>query len=101
MTHQSSVSVVVRRLVARRLVARAPSDKDARRIELTLSAAGRRFLRGNPALAQERLLVAIEGLDAARRRRLAELLSRVVSKAGLDEETPSMFFEDDEKSASR
>src|SRR4051812_17880436 len=44
LTHQSSVSVVVQRLVAKRLVvvARAPSDR--RRTELTLSAAGRRVI---------------------------------------------------------
>jgi DNA-binding MarR family transcriptional regulator len=91
-THQSSVSVVVRRLVERGLVASSPSGKDARRVELTLRPAGRKFLRKDPALPQERLAAAIEALPSAQRSRLAALLSRVAAKAGLAEQPPSMFF---------
>ena len=43
-THQSSVSTVVSRLVARGLVLRAPAAADARRLELRLSAEGRRVI---------------------------------------------------------
>src|SRR3984957_113806 len=43
-THQSSVSVVVQRLVDRKLVRRQRSGDDARRVELTITAAGRRVL---------------------------------------------------------
>ena len=93
-THQSSVSVVVRRLVERGLAASAPSKRDARRLELTLRPAGRKFLRKDPALAQERLLTAIEALPADQRGRLAALLSRVAAKAGLADQAPSLFFEE-------
>src|SRR5436190_7860869 len=43
-THQSSVSTVVSRLVERGLVLRAPAAADARRLELRLSAEGRRLI---------------------------------------------------------
>src|SRR6266567_4361712 len=43
-THQSSVSVVVRRLVERGLVSRTPSTTDKRRIQIDVTAAGRTLL---------------------------------------------------------
>src|SRR5438034_11619122 len=51
LTHESSVSVVVSRLVRRRLVARRASAADGRRVELSLSPAGERLLRRAPELA--------------------------------------------------
>src|SRR6476619_6293525 len=43
-THQSSVSVVVRRLVDRGLASRASSSSDKRRIEIDVTPAGRQLL---------------------------------------------------------
>src|SRR6478736_823397 len=43
-THQSSVSVVVQRLVERRLVVRLPSAVDRRRSQLEVTPAGQRLL---------------------------------------------------------
>src|SRR5690349_23944856 len=43
-THQSSVSVVVRRLVERGLVSRTSSSSDRRRIEIAVTPAGRALL---------------------------------------------------------
>src|SRR5690348_4042205 len=57
-THQSSVSVVVQRLVDRGLVARERSGLDARRVELTLTPAARALLKKSPGAAQERLIEA-------------------------------------------
>src|ERR1043166_818990 len=45
-THQSSVSVVVRRLVERGLVTRISSASDKRRIEISVTSAGRALLSG-------------------------------------------------------
>ena len=45
LTHQSSVSVVVQRLVSVGLVARRPSRSDRRRTELRLTSRGRHVLR--------------------------------------------------------
>src|SRR4051812_6073325 len=58
LTHQSSVSVVIGRLVDRGLVLRTASKTDARRLELSLSAKGRAFLQKAPLTAQERLVAA-------------------------------------------
>jgi DNA-binding MarR family transcriptional regulator len=73
-THQSSVSTVVSRLVERGLVLRAPSPADARRLELRLSADGRRLIGRAPDASQTRLIHAVEQLPAARRRALARAL---------------------------
>ena len=69
-THQSSVSVVVSRLVARGLVSRDGSIDDGRRITISLTSAGRAVLRRAPEAAQARLAAALERLP---RRDLASL----------------------------
>ena len=62
-THQSSVSVVVRRLVEQGLVARRPAADDARRRELRLTAAGRRRVERAPLPAQVRLIQGLDGVE--------------------------------------
>jgi DNA-binding MarR family transcriptional regulator len=95
LTHPSSVSVVVGRLVERGFVLRAPSAEDGRRIEVRLSARGRDFLeRASPTTAQERLASAIENLSEAKRKQLAESLATIVTEAGFAGEEAAMFFED-------
>src|SRR5690348_9213882 len=47
-THQSSVSVVVRRLVERGYVNRTASSEDKRRIEIEVTPQGRALLAGAP-----------------------------------------------------
>src|SRR4051812_212495 len=61
-THQSTVSVVVKRLVSQRLVQRAPSTVDGRRVELGLTARGRAVLERAPLAAQDRLVAGLESL---------------------------------------
>src|SRR4051794_23625438 len=79
-THQSSVSVVVQRLVDRGLIVRERSGSDARRVELTLTAAARGLLKKSPGAAQDRLIDAVEQLPVASRQRLAKLLERLVQE---------------------
>ncbi len=93
-THQSSVSVVVRKLVDRRLVRRSSSSKDARRVELSLTQRGRRLLRSAPPSAQDRLIASLPALSKIRRRRLGELLTELIRKTGIEREPPALFFED-------
>jgi DNA-binding MarR family transcriptional regulator len=93
LTHQSSVSVVVTRLVEQGLVARRRSSLDGRRVELTLTRRGRAVLSKAPQAAQDRLIEAIESLPRAERRALARNLDRV-SRALLIEGPPTMLFED-------
>jgi MarR family transcriptional regulator, lower aerobic nicotinate degradation pathway regulator len=93
-THQSSVSTVVARLVHRGLVLRAPAADDARRLELRLSADGRRLVSRAPDAAQARLIHAIERLPAARRRTLARSLLALTGEMDLAGGKPVMFFDE-------
>jgi DNA-binding MarR family transcriptional regulator len=93
-THQSTVSVVVRRLVDRGLIRRHASNADARRVELALTARGRLLLRRAPGAAQERLVAGIERLDESARKQLARSLQQLVRAMGLDEEPATMLFDD-------
>jgi MarR family transcriptional regulator, lower aerobic nicotinate degradation pathway regulator len=94
LTHQSSVSVVVQRLVDAGLVARATSASDARRMELRLTPRGHKLLRSAPPLAQERLIDAVQALPASRRAGLAAGLQDVVARMRLANGPPTMFFEE-------
>jgi DNA-binding MarR family transcriptional regulator len=96
-THQSSVSVVIQRLVERGLVDKVPSSGDRRRHELALTAKGQRLVRRAPAAVQEDLIAAIASLAAGDRRILARSLGRIAKQiaGGKDSARPPMFFEDD------
>ncbi|MBS1961547.1 MAG: MarR family transcriptional regulator [Bdellovibrionales bacterium] len=94
-THQSTVSVVVGRLIADGLVSRARSKADARRIELALTPKGARAFERAPRTAQQDLARAIGALDVQKRKRLGALLHDLVAAAGFDEARPPLLFEDD------
>jgi DNA-binding MarR family transcriptional regulator len=93
LTHQSSVSVVVSRLVRGGLVARTRAAADGRRVEITLTAAGRAALERAPAAAQDRLIAALGILGDAARTELARHLGRLVEAMALPPHHPPMFFE--------
>jgi DNA-binding MarR family transcriptional regulator len=95
LTDPSSVSVVVQRLVARGLVSRRRGSHDARRAELTLTAAGRRRLARAPEPAQARLVAALLRLPARDLRSLARGLATLVQEMGAEAETATMFFEEE------
>jgi DNA-binding MarR family transcriptional regulator len=96
-THQSSVSVVVRRLVDRGLVAKVAATADRRRQSLALTAKGNRALSRAPAPVQQRLIAAIAQLSRAERRQLASALDTVARAVAPDTlpAHPAMLFEDD------
>jgi len=94
LTHQSSVSVVVSRLVARGLVRRAVAEGDRRRVELSLTPRGRALVARAPEAVQVRLVRALDALTAAERRTLAGLLTRWARAASLDGAAPPLFGED-------
>ncbi len=79
-TDPSSVSVVVSRLVARRLVSRTVSADDARRVVIALTAAGRATLRRAPEAAQAQLVGAAERMPRRDLLALAAGLKRLVAK---------------------
>lgn len=91
-THQSSVSVVVSRLVRQGLVRRRRMLGDARRWSLSLSERGRRALARAPTVAQGDLIEALEQLPQQTRHTLAEGMGRLVRDMGA-EGKPAMFFE--------
>jgi DNA-binding MarR family transcriptional regulator len=94
-TDQSSVSVVVSRLVDRGLVRSAVSSEDARRRSLSLTPKGNKLLVHSSETPQERLLQAINRLPADDRGYLANLLQQLIAEAGLSADSAPMFFEDD------
>ncbi len=93
-THQSSVSVVVQRLVEQKLVAKSHAKQDARQLELSLTPKARAILKRAPDTAQERLIAAIDKLPARDRKQLANALTRLVDAMGAAGGKPPMFFED-------
>jgi DNA-binding MarR family transcriptional regulator len=94
-THQSSVSVVIQRLVDAGLVAKVPAEDDRRRIQLTVTPKGARELARASGTVQEALVSAVARLPASDRRTLARLLTtiaRAVTPRGAKGHPP-MFFE--------
>jgi DNA-binding MarR family transcriptional regulator len=94
LTHQSSVSVVVSKLVASGLVCRSVSKRDRRRIELTLTEKGREVLSGAPEALQTRLIKALDEFSAAERLRLGSLLARWIRSAGISSRVAPLFGEE-------
>ncbi len=95
LTHQSSVSVVVSRLIERGLVSRRASEKDGRRAEVALTPAGRTLLRRAPPMAQAQLIAGLRGMGAAPRAALAQGLLVLVREISADAQAPTLFFEDE------
>ena len=92
MTHQSTVSVVVQRLVDRKLVMKTRSSEDRRRVELSLTPAGTALLRRAPEVFQVRLLGAIEQLTESDRAVLARTVSQIVTSLGGNADAPASFM---------
>jgi DNA-binding MarR family transcriptional regulator len=94
-THQSSVSVVVRRLVDRGLVTRIASSADRRRVQIALTPDGEAILRGAPPTVQSDLMQGMSRMQPEQRAMLAELLETWVLASGIDLAAPPMMFEDE------
>jgi MarR family transcriptional regulator, lower aerobic nicotinate degradation pathway regulator len=95
LTDQSSVSVVVRRLADKKLVARKPSTLDARRLELTLTPAGRRLLARCPEPTQARLVGALRRMTHAELSALTYGLAALLRHMGIEDAATPMFFDDE------
>jgi DNA-binding MarR family transcriptional regulator len=94
-THQSSVSVVVRRLVDRGLVTRIASPADRRRVQIALTPSGESMLRGAPPTVQSDLMHGMSRMTPEQRNVLADLLETWVLASGVDLAAPPMMFEDE------
>lgn len=96
-TDQSSVSVVVTRLVEGGLVTRDRDARDARRLVLNLTKAGRTAVQKAPGVAQERILEIVDSLSATERKRFADAFEHLVDELGAEKgAAPMLFVEDDE-----
>ncbi len=93
-THQSSVSVVVRRLVDHGYVTRTASDTDRRRVELALTESGREILAGAPTTVQVKLLRGARALSPEEKRSLAKLLDAWVQASGLEDGSPPLMMDE-------
>ena len=96
-THQSSVSVVVRRLVERALVSRTPSTTDKRRIEIAVTPSGRALLAGAPTTVSMQLMDSLARMSSDDRDTLADLLERWLRDAGIDFASPPMMGEGEDE----
>jgi DNA-binding MarR family transcriptional regulator len=95
LTDQSSVSVVVTRLVDAGLITRDRDARDARRLVLNLTRSGRALLEHAPPVAQERLLAVFDRLSDDERKRFADTFEEIVDDIGGDDGPAPMLFEDD------
>jgi DNA-binding MarR family transcriptional regulator len=95
LTDPSSVSVVVSKLEERGLVSRAAVEDDKRRAEIAITSKGRAVVAGAPALPQQKMLAALEGMSEARRKAIAHALEELVTAIGAESVEPRMFFEDE------
>ncbi|HTR53114.1 MAG TPA: MarR family winged helix-turn-helix transcriptional regulator [Kofleriaceae bacterium] len=95
LTDQSSVSTVVAKLVARKLVARTAAKGDRRRAELRLTPAGERLARSAPHVPQTRIAEVVRAMPPARRAQLVLSLEGLVSAIGASDVPPRMLFEDE------
>jgi DNA-binding MarR family transcriptional regulator len=93
-THQSTVSSVVKRLVQAGVVRRRSAAEDGRRLELTLTPAGRAILKRAPLAGQERLIEGIHQMSVRDTEALARLLRRLVKAMGIVAAEPIMLFEE-------
>ena len=93
MTHQSTVSVVVGRLVRRKLLEKRRAADDARRAELTLTQAGLTVVETAPEAFQLRLQRVLESMDAGDRAALSRALSLLTAGIGAEDAPSGMFFE--------
>lgn len=92
-THQSTVSVVVTRLVKRGLVARARADDDARRAELSLTTSGRALLKRAMGVAQTHLMDALDEMPSTQLQLIDRCMEQIVEALGVAGEPAGMFFE--------
>jgi DNA-binding MarR family transcriptional regulator len=99
-TQQSTVSIVVARLVRARLATSVRTAADARRAAVSLTTGGRALLRRAPTPPTADVLRAVERLSPLNARRLADGLAALVRSLGLLSRPPGLLFEYTRRSTS-
>lgn len=93
-TDQSTVSVVVAKLIDKGFVNRERSELDARRLDLTLTAKGHLLLKRLPPPIQWSIIEGVQRLTPARARALAESLQEICDVLGIADAHPPMLMDD-------
>jgi DNA-binding MarR family transcriptional regulator len=86
-THQSSVSMVVSRLVDNDLVRRSQSQGDARRVSVSLTPAGRAVVRKAPQTALTRLIDGLRTLSRSEVQLLGDYLEKIAELSSEPEDS--------------
>lgn len=94
-TDQSTVSVVVAKLIDKGFVIRERSEQDARRLDLTLSAKGHLLLKRLPPPIQWSIIEGVQRLPRARAKVLAASLREICDVLGIWDDHPPMLMEDE------
>jgi DNA-binding MarR family transcriptional regulator len=90
---QSSVSVVVARLVRAGHVKRARVAEDGRRVTLTATPRGRAVVRKAPPPATERLLAALGAIPASDARAISRGIGALLTALGARADTAPLMFD--------
>ena len=94
-TDQSTVSVVVAKLIDKGFVARERSETDARRLDLTLTAKGHLTARNLPPPIQHLIIDGVQRLPRTRAKTLAEALRDICDVLGIADQRPPMLMDDE------
>lgn len=94
-TDQSTVSVVVAKLIDKGFVTRERSEADARRLDLTLTAKGHLTVRKLPPPIQHLIIDGVQRLPRGRAKALAESLQEICDVLGIRDEHPPMLMDDE------
>jgi MarR family transcriptional regulator, lower aerobic nicotinate degradation pathway regulator len=94
-TDQSTVSVVVAKLIEKGYVVRERSETDARRLNLTLTAKGHLTVKNLPPPIQHLIIEGVRRLPRARAKTLAESLQEICDVLGISGERPPMLLADE------
>lgn len=94
-TDQSSVSVVVSRLVDAGLMTRDRDERDARRLVLNLTQNGRAIMARAPAVPQEQIIAIAERLPPDELQRFADSFTALVDALGAGSGPAQLLFADE------
>lgn len=92
-THQSSVSVVVKKLEEQGFVSRAISKEDSRRVVVALTPGGEQKLGEIPRTVQEHMIECLQKMNPEKTVALATLMREFVNQAGIVEQTPAPMID--------
>lgn len=95
LTDPSSVSTVIARLTREGLVVRNASKTDRRRVEISLTARGRRLVEKAPQVPQSAMIDAIRRMSAKRRAEVVRSLELLSAALGAPDIEARMLFEDE------